>query len=197
MNKEVHDCLLCGAPLLRQISWLMLIERFPSVMCESCERKFVQNDKIDEGHMSLYQYNEAMKDYLHRYKFMQDIVLAKVFRQPLQQLFKKQKSIIVPIPMHPERRRERTFSHIEVMLEQARVPYVDLLEKLTTEQQSKKTRQQRLQTAPLFKVINSVEAQHYVLFDDIYTTGTTLAHAKVALLEAGAKSVSSVTLIRG
>jgi len=42
-----------------------------------------------------------------------------------------------------------------------------------------------------------VQAQDYIVFDDIYTTGTTVAHAKRALLEAGARTVISVSLIRG
>lgn len=197
MDKETGQCLLCGTPLDRQISWLLLIERFSPVICEDCEEKFEANTKVDEGHAALYQYNEAMKDFLHRYKFMQDVVLAKVFRQPLHQWLKKQKAIIVPIPMHVEKRKERTFSHIEVMLDEARIPYVELLEKLTTEQQGKKSREERLQTPQLFRVNGQVEAKHYVLFDDIYTTGTTITHAKNALLDAGAINVSSMTLIRG
>ena len=33
MHKEVIDCLLCGTPLIEQVSWLTLIQRFPTTIC--------------------------------------------------------------------------------------------------------------------------------------------------------------------
>ena len=197
MYKEVMDCLLCGAPLIEQVSWLTLIQRFPTTVCLTCEQKFspVQNEQAD--HRSLYHYNEAMKDYLHRYKFMGDVVLAKVFQKQLYDVFKREQRIVVPIPMHRQKLVERTFSHIDELLMAAKIPYKHLLEKTTTENQSKKSREERINTPQLFRLIEKIDPKNYVVFDDIYTTGTTIDHAKRALLEAGAKTVTSITLIRG
>ena len=197
MRKEVMDCLLCATPLIEQVSWLTLIQRFPTTICPTCEQKFspVSNEQSD--HRSLYRYNEAMKDYLHRYKFMGDIVLAKVFQKQLYDVFKREQRIVVPIPMHPQKLVERTFSHIDELLIAAKIPYKHLLEKTTIDNQSKKSREERINTPQLFRVIGKIDPKHYVVFDDIYTTGTTIDHAKKALLEAGAKTVASVTLIRG
>ena len=191
------DCLLCGTPLIEQVSWLTFIQRFPTTICQKCEQKFspVRNEQPE--HHSLYQYNEAMKDYLHRYKFMGDVVLAKVFQKQLHDVFKREQRTIVPIPMHPQKLVERTFSHMDELLIAAKLPYKHLLEKTTTDHQSKKTRQERINTPQLFRVIEQIDPKHYVVFDDIYTTGTTIDHAKRALLEAGAKNVTSITLIRG
>ncbi|WP_235616195.1 ComF family protein [Lysinibacillus parviboronicapiens] len=140
-----------------------------------------------------------MKDYLHQYKFLQDVALAKVFRQELQDQFKHEKSPIIPIPMHPLKQKERTFSHMEELLKAAKIPYIQLLEKTTAETQSSKNREERLQTASLFQLLPSVTVAYkeYVLFDDIQTTGTTLRHATEILLQAGAKNVRSFTLING
>lgn len=197
MHKEVMDCLLCGAPLMEQVSWLTLIQRFPITICLTCEQKFspVRNEQSD--HHSLYHYNEAMKDYLHRYKFMGDVVLAKVFQKQLYDIFKREQRIVVPIPMHPQKLVERTFSHIDELLIAAKIPYKHLLEKTTIDNQSKKSREERINTPQLFRLIGKIDHKHYVVFDDIYTTGTTIDHAKRALLEAGAKTVTSITLIRG
>lgn len=197
MHKEVMDCLLCRAPLIEQVSWLTLIQRFGATICSTCEQKFspVKNEQAD--HRSLYDYNEAMKDYLHRYKFMGDVVLAKVFQKQLHDVFKREQSIVVPIPMHPQKLVERTFSHIDELLIAAKIPYKHLLEKTTTDHQSKKSREERINTPQLFRLIGEIDHKHYVVFDDIYTTGTTIDHAKRALLEAGAKTVTSITLIRG
>ena len=197
MHKEVMDCLLCGTPLVEQVSWLTLIQRFPTTICPTCEQKFssVRNEQAD--HRSLYQYNEAMKDYLHRYKFMGDVVLAKVFQKQLYDVFRREQRIVVPIPMHPQKLVERTFSHIDELLIAAKIPYKHLLEKTTIDNQSKKSREERINTPQLFRLIGKIDHKHYVVFDDIYTTGTTIDHAKRALLEAGAKTVTSITLIRG
>ena len=197
MHKEVTDCLLCGTPLIEQVSWLTFIQRFETTICLTCEQKFsiVRNEQ--EDHHSLYHYNEAMKDYLHRYKFMGDVVLAKVFQKQLYDVFKREQRIVVPIPMHPQKLVERTFSPIDELLIAAKIPYRHLLEKTTTDNQSKKSREERINTPQLFRVIGKIDPKHYVVFDDIYTTGTTIDHAKRTLLEAGAKTVASVTLIRG
>lgn len=197
MRKEVHDCLLCQKPLHSQVSWLTFFERFPRIICTGCEERFASSADGDAVHRSLYQYNEAMKDYLHRYKFLHDVVLAKVFRRQLYDVLKNEQRIIVAVPMHPEKLRERTFSPVEELLKAAKIPYRSLLEKTTTDTQSKKTREERLNTPQLFCTAGVVQAADYLVFDDIYTTGTTIAHAKRALLEAGAKSAASFTLIRG
>ena len=197
MHKEVMDCLLCGTPLIEQVSWLTLIQRFGATICLTCQQKFSPVSNAQSDHRSLYHYNEAMKDYLHRYKFMGDVVLAKVFQKQLHDVFRREQRIVVPIPMHPQKLVERTFSHIDELLIAAKIPYKHLLEKTTTDNQSKKSREERINIPQLFRVIRKIDPKHYVVFDDIYTTGTTIDHAKKALLEAGAKTVASVTLIRG
>lgn len=197
MHKEIHDCLLCHKPLSAQVSWLMFLSRFSQTICPACEGEFEQAARTDADHRALYKYNEQMKDYLHRYKFMHDVVLAYVFQQQLHAALKNEKRIIVPVPMHPIRLLERTFSPVEELLIAAKISYKSLLEKTTTDTQSKKTREERLNTPQLFQVAGQVKPLHYLVFDDIYTTGTTIEHAKKALLEAGAISVVSFTLIRG
>lgn len=148
---------------------------------------------------ALYHYNEPMKDFLHRYKFLKDVVLAEVFREQIHQYLKNEQAIIVPIPMHPEKLKERTFAHIDELLNAANIPYTHLLEKKSSITQSSKSKIEREQSEQLFKLKANakVEVTHYLLIDDIVTTGTTLKHAKSLLLEAGAKKVSSFTLIQG
>ena len=197
MHREVTDCLLCGTPLVQQVSWLTHIQRFPTTICQKCEQKFLPVKNEQSEHRSLFHYNEAMKDYLHRYKFMYDVVLAKVFQKQLHDVLKKEQRIVVPIPMHPQKLVERTFSHIDELLIAAKIPYKHLLEKTTTDTQSKKSREERLNTPQLFRTIEKIDTKNFVVFDDIHTTGTTIDHAKKALLEAGAKNVTSITLIRG
>ncbi|MFJ7735992.1 ComF family protein [Lysinibacillus sp. NPDC097287] len=198
MNKNETHCLLCSRPLQTNSSWKTLLSKqFPPSICENCLAKFERNSSLEST--SLYRYNDAMKDFLHQYKFLQDVALAKVFRQELHKLFKHEKATIIPIPMHVEKQKERTFAHMDELLKAAQIPYTQLLEKTTIERQSSKTRKERLQTAPLFRLRNdsTVEYKEYLIFDDIKTTGTTLQHARTILKEAGAKNVRIFTLISG
>ncbi|MEG0258847.1 MAG: phosphoribosyltransferase family protein [Lysinibacillus sp.] len=199
MKKEVTHCLLCTQQLQMQASWCTLLtKQFPPSICLKCENRFEEINSQTEHH-ALYTYNEAMKTYLHQYKFLQDVALAKVFRQQIFNLFKNERAIIVPIPMHPKKQKERTFAHMDELLKAANIPYKQCLAKTTIESQSTKTREERLQTAPLFKLSEGTKItnSHYILFDDICTTGTTLQHAKAMLEEAGVKTVRTVTLISG
>lgn len=198
MNKNETLCLLCTQPLQLIASWKTLLSKqYPPSICEKCLARFERNTSQEST--SLYHYNDAMKDFLHQYKFLQDVALAKVFRQELHTLFKHEKAAIIPIPMHPEKQKERTFSHMDELLKAAEIPYIQLLEKTTTETQSSKNREERLQTQSLFRMLPDirVEYKEYLLFDDIQTTGTTLKHATQVLLEAGAENVRIFTLISG
>lgn len=138
-----------------------------------------------------------MKEYLHQYKFLQDVALAKVFAQELKQAFQSREGIIVPIPMHPEKLVLRTFAQVEELLIAAKIPYEQLLTKTSLDTQGKKTKMERLITANLFETIKTIEAKNYILFDDIYTTGATIHHAAKILKDAGAKRVDAITLIKG
>ncbi|MDI2589763.1 ComF family protein [Psychrobacillus sp. NEAU-3TGS] len=206
------NCLICGTTFQPSPTWrkLFLYEKESST-CDRCFSNFKKSDAtIDfsdfqgtcyEGAVdtvtALYSYNEAMKSYLHQYKFLQDVALAQVFAKTLHQAFEGNEGIVVPIPMHPEKLIQRTFAQVDELLNSADIPFQHLLSKTATSEQGKKTRKERLEASPLFEVMNRVEAQHYILFDDIYTTGATLHHAAKLLKDAGATRVEAITLIKG
>lgn len=201
MNKPIFNCLLCELVLQQNVGWKeLLLKTLPQTICPRCEQRFQRIEQQQEEEVvSLFHYNEAMKEYLHHYKFLHDVLLAHVFNKVLHEQLKKETRLIIPIPMHPENLQLRTFAHIDELLKSANIPFAHHLTKLSNEQQSLKTREERLQTPQLFEVINpdAIKDKNLLIVDDIYTTGTTLNHAKKALLEAGAKSVDGFTLIHG
>lgn len=199
-RQEVLDCLLCNNPINEGIDWKRLFSNsFAPMICPLCEEKFEMiSNENDPEVFSLYRYNEAMQDYLHRYKFMHDVLLAKVFRKQIFEYLHRRTEKIVPIPMHPVKLKERTFQHVDELLKQANISYVHYLEKNTKESQGGKSREERLKTPQIFRLKENVcvENEEILLIDDIYTTGTTIRHAKQLLLHAGAKSVKAFTLIK-
>ncbi|WP_339175259.1 ComF family protein [Solibacillus sp. FSL R5-0691] len=201
MNRPILNCLLCDRELQQNIGWKeLLLNTLPQTICPRCEQRFQRiEQQQEEDVVSLFHYNEAMKDYLHRYKFLHDILLAKVFSKTLHEQLKDETRLIIPIPMHSENLKLRTFAHVDELLKAAKIPFAHQLTKLSKEQQSLKTRKERLKTPQLFEVINpnAIKDKNLLVVDDIYTTGTTLNHAKKVLLEAGAKTVDGFTLIHG
>ena len=118
--KRTTHCYLCAAPLHHKITWRKLLTptREPAI-CEKCHQKFepvAPEQQKYKDVTALYHYNEPMKDFLHQYKFLKDVVLSEVFREEIHQHLKDEQTIIVPIPMHPEKQKERTFAHIDELL---------------------------------------------------------------------------------
>ena len=201
MNKPITHCLLCERELTHSFGWKeLLLKTLPQTICPRCESRFERIENQQEQKIiSLYHYNESMKDFLHRYKFLHDILLAHVFNRIIHEQLKNETRLIIPIPMHPDNLKNRTFSHIDELLRAANIPFEHHLTKLSKERQSSKTREERLQTPQLFDVIDplKLKGKTVLLIDDIYTTGTTMQHAKSALEMADVKDIHGFTLIHG
>lgn len=172
--------------------------------CYDCERWLADPvfGTVLTDNRSVFHYNEFMKDLIARYKYRGDARLANLFQQPLHTSFMNNFAsdyLLVPIPLSKKRLYERGFNQARLLAEQLNAPIIEPLRRVHFEKQSKKTRYERLQTENVFFINDSSEilSKKLLLIDDIYTTGTTLRHAAKLLVENGAESVSSLTLIRG
>lgn len=122
--------------------------------------------------------------------------------------FTQRHILLVPIPLHPSRARERGFNQIELALRALPKEFKDgSLSRLApaalarirpTGTQTKLSRRERIANVDgAFSVIltESVNNAHVFLVDDVTTTGATLMHAGVPLEKAGA-TVVRVALAR-
>lgn len=199
----IGPCLLCEQFIAQSASWYKLLGyQTTSCICKTCTHAFERADIVSTSESlhsiySSYHYNEAMKQYIYQYKFLQDIALAEVFVKDFQEVLKGHRHI-VPIPMHENRKKQRTFSHVEQFLKCAKISYEDVLVKTEDVVMGEKSKEERLAMKSLFQLAQDVQihATNYTLVDDLYTTGATLQQAANILLEAGATSVEAVTLIR-
>ncbi|KXT75960.1 Competence protein F-like protein [Streptococcus sp. DD12] len=150
------------------------------------------------AHQALYHYNEAMRAFFSRYKFLGDYALAQVFAPDLRELLQKEKEwTLVGIPTSPATYKERGFNQVTALLDAAGLAHKEVLTKMDSAKQSSKNRTQRLASQQVFAVKDSVDLPTKILLcDDIYTTGATLQLAKEALLEAGVAHVRSLSLCR-
>ena len=125
MNKRITHCLLCERELQQRIGWKeLLVKTLSQTICPRCEAKFERIEQQQEQQViSLYHYNDAMKEFLHRYKFLHDVLLAHVFNRAIHEHLKNETYIIVPIPMHPQNLKIRTFAQVDELLKAAKIPY--------------------------------------------------------------------------
>ncbi|CAH0237967.1 Orotate phosphoribosyltransferase [Peribacillus sp. Bi96] len=149
--------------------------------------------------ISLFHYNEYLKDIIAKYKYRGDYALVGIFVPFLKDRLKDMEfDLVTVIPLSDERLRERGFNQAQALADLLGLLTVDVLTRIHTEKQSKKSRRERMALPQVFQVTQSDLLQHksILIIDDIYTTGTTLRHAAKALMTAGAKGVSSITLAR-
>lgn len=173
--------------------------------CSDCKR-WVENPLwkgILDKNISLFEYNDAMKEVLATFKFRGDAELVNVFRKDVEKIYKKQIQsmkfdYLIPIPLSKERLYERGFNQAKLLADFLPLPQLDILQRTDHEKQSKKSRHERITAENVFSVSETIKIidKNILLIDDIYTTGTTLRHAGKLLMDSGAAKISSLTLIR-
>ena len=197
-QREEYSCLSCKNQF----------KKLSKERCQNCNKELHRDTCIDcklwmkkgyiPKHLAIYHYEENMKDYFSRYKFMGDYCLRKTFQKDIKNKLKPfltKGFTIVPVPLSEERLAERGFNQVEGLIEG--IPYQDIFEKRDIEKQSSKTRKERLSQDNAFCLKKGIDVpDKIIIVDDIYTTGSTL-YQMVQLLEGrGIKEVLTFSLAR-
>lgn len=112
--------------------------------------------------------------------------------------------LIVPVPLHPARQRERGFNQAALLAEllscKISIPARPVLERVryTTTQTAfdRAERMENLHGAFRLRKNADVQQLRVLLVDDVLTTGSTLSECARVLKKAGAASVYAVTAAR-
>lgn len=197
-QREEYSCLSCKNQF----------KKLSKERCQNCNKELHRDTCIDcklwmkkgyiPKHLAIYHYEENMKDYFSRYKFMGDYCLRKTFQKDIKNKLKPfltKGFTIVPVPLSEERLAERGFNQVEGLIEG--IPYQDIFEKRDIEKQSSKTRKERLSQDNAFCLKKGIDVpDKIIIVDDIYTTGSTL-YQMVQLLEGiDIKEVLTFSLAR-
>ena len=186
-----HACLKCMKP----------IEYHDGQMCDDCLawKKRLNEDPL-ERNVSIFKYNDFLKEVMSKFKYRGDYEMVYVFEKDLQKAyvenFQNMPLTITPIPLSKERYEERGFNQAEAIAKQLNKPIVNLLTRTHTEKQAKRTKRERVFSENPFQALEVKEGMNILLIDDFYTTGTTLRQAAIELKSKGANKIYALTLIR-
>jgi ComF family protein len=161
-------------------------------------------------------YNSGLRDLIHLLKYNQVRPAANVLGrmlteaiEDLQPLFTGNEVLVVPVPLHFRKRRQRGFNQSELIAHAALKlkPAADrfrlsagLLERRreTKSQIGLSRHQRRENIRGAFAVAKSgeINGREILLVDDVFTTGTTVSECARVLRRAGASKVYVATVAR-
>jgi len=159
---------------------------------------------------SVARYESVLHDVIHVFKYKGKIttgeVLGKMMADYVYPGFSiADYSLIVPVPLHPKRLRERGFNQAVILARQISrrfsipLDFLTLKRRVFTEPQvslGKELRTANVRGAFAVKDGKKVEGQRIILVDDVYTTGSTVKECAGALMKHGAAEVAVLTLAR-
>jgi ComF family protein len=175
-------------------------------LCESCLRKRPLFRVIEAP----YLYEGSLKTVIHRFKYGGRSGLAG-FLGPLLASFARghrpgaKHALVMPIPLHPRRLRERGFNQSKLLSEHvakelsAELDFLSLKRIRYTLPQTglgKDERRKNVQGAFRLRRSGRVSGRTVFLVDDVATTGNTLNACAKTLLKGGADKVFCLVLAR-
>ncbi|HIK43689.1 MAG TPA: ComF family protein [Leptolyngbyaceae cyanobacterium M65_K2018_010] len=207
-----HPCTLCQRST-------------PAWLCPDCQQQVYQcqlSDPLDRSHAGLPViswggYGGSLKQLIGAFKYGGQPGVAQWLGTELGQLWLKHQKLVgkkatraialVPIPLHPTRRRQRGFNQAELLARWvARVGQVPLVEQgllrvQETQPQHRLNRQDRqTNVAQAFQVHpdygHQLQQTTVWLVDDIFTTGATAQAAAQTLRRSGVSVAGICTVAR-
>ena len=193
---EEPRCKKCGKPIRYE----------EKELCYDCQ----QNDTYYEQGKSLWLHQGAVKWSVYQFKYHNRRIYGRFYAEELYRLYGKKLEdwridVIIPIPLHPKRRRKRGYNQAEIIAKHLgrisgirvdRKAVVRVNDTKPQKQLNPKERKRNLQRA--FRVHKNWEpVKRILLIDDIYTTGNTIDAVAKVLKEKGACKVWFLTISIG
>jgi ComF family protein len=155
-------------------------------------------------------YTGTLREIVHALKYQRRTSLARPLAAFLLErcgAVLEEADVVVPVPLHHSRQRQRGFNQAELLARALPLPCANLLERVraTPSQTDLPAEKRRANVRGAFRLKR--EQSHApapgrrpplipVLIDDVATTGATLSECARVLKEAGASEVRAVTIAR-
>ncbi|HUV42850.1 MAG TPA: ComF family protein [Patescibacteria group bacterium] len=163
-----------------------------------------------DGLTSIFTFEGVIKEAIGKLKYwlitdlIEELVALSVDQMPRKLT---RSLILVPIPLHPRRQRWRGFNQAELLAKilgkqfnwQISTDYL-IRSKATQPQIKLKSKERKINVQKAFKLNPKARAKvrnkKLIVFDDVWTTGSTLRQAAQVLKRAQAQEVWGLTLAR-
>jgi len=192
-------CRRCGLPFPGSLT-----TDFECANCRDLELHF-------RSARSAVKLDGAVREAIRRYKYhralwFEPFLADLLIREALPNLRQEKWDYIVPIPLHPKKKREREFNQAErlatFLSAAAGIPMdTTLLKRIAwTQTQTKLSRDKRaenMRNAFTMRKNRKLNGERILLFDDVFTTGATTNACAEVLLDAGAGEIGVWTVARG
>lgn len=188
-------------------------------LCKKCELKLkkyeinlIRKNKrmyFTES-MHIFRYEDIIREKIISYKFNNKAYLYKTFSKIILKNkkicgFFKNYDIIIPVPIHKKRKLERGYNQTELIAKViANQTHLKLEKNVLVKQKNivsqsslnKNERKQNVKNAFIVNNIQKIANKKILLFDDIYTTGSTANECSKILKKAGAKQIGVLTVAK-
>mgnify|MGYP006410787189 FL=1 len=183
-------------------------------VCESCLKKPLMIDRV----RAALEYKGIIKNAIPLFKYHSKLSVAKVFEDLLFETFLQHYQgsgldLIIPIPLHKKKLRQRGFNQAFLLIRNFVKQYKLCFDKPpsweidtnslarikgTQPQTGFDIEKRKANLKNAFKVVNPkiIYDKHILLIDDVFTTGATCNEAARVLLKNGAKKVDALVLAR-
>lgn len=189
-------------------------------LCEECKeklKKYCINEIEDckekkrvyyDYKIKILRYENIVREKIIEYKFNEKTYLYNTMEKIILNdekicSFLKKYDIIIPVPMYKKRKQSRGYNQTELISKKlAKDLKIESSNKvlrkvIDTKKQSTLTKKERIKNVEnAFNVVNSksIENKNVILFDDIFTTGSTLNECSRMLKLAGTKEIAILTI---
>lgn len=210
-----QDCLLCGGVSTNDLvcpACAADLPRMPETVCPRCARPMPDNVLCGrclrkpphfDATRALFRYEFPLDKLVQSFKYAHRLALGRYFGRQLAALERIEADLIIPLPLHPERLRERGFNQA---LELARpvskawqLPIDAAIcsrTRNTAAQAHLPWRQRVKNVRGAFHCGGDLSGKRILLVDDVMTTGASLDECARTLKLHGAAHISVLIVAR-
>lgn len=182
-------------------------------ICFACWQKIFSSPIIFNKNIRIYAlgyYSLPFNNLINEFKYHRRLFLAKIFAQALSNIlindyYLKDGDYLVPVPLHPARKRERGYNQSEILAKE--ISQITSIKVLTCLKRIKNTKSQTLlacdkkrkenvKDAFSFDSNYLIEDKKLILIDDVVTTGSTLNSCASLLYKNRAKEVFGLVVVK-
>lgn len=189
-------CKICGKPILSTEK-----ER-----CSDCEGK----EHFFEQGKSVWLHKGLVRRSIYQFKYHNRRIYGKYYAEEMCRLYSEKVEewgidVIIPVPLHPKRKRKRGYNQAEVIARylgknlQLPVDTTCVIRKKNTKPQKLLANKERKKNMRGVFEVKSIrkEWKNILVVDDIYTTGSTINEMAKCLTEKDARKVFFLTISIG